>query len=204
MARTVDEIKQTILDAKDGEPDLSGLNSPSSTAVFNLWAYITAVAINAFEQLLDLATEDLEELARDAISGTEEWLQKRFLEFQYDASNPQVITVTDGAATYPVVDESLRIITRAAVKTQSNGKVQVKVAKGDTTLEPLDTSELNALIGYIDKIGFAGVAVDTVSLNADRFQFQGEIFYSGEYVDTTVKQSVIDAIYKCLFGICVG
>jgi hypothetical protein len=79
--------------------------------------------------------------------------------------------------------------------------VLVKVAKGDIVLESLNNNELNALKGYLDKIGFVGTPLDTVSLDADRLRFEGTIFYSGEYVETEVKADVIEAINNYLESI---
>lgn len=203
MARSIEEIQNEMIAAKDADPNLVALNSPSQTAIWRLWTFIVAVAINLHEQFLDLGILEMEQIARDAIAGTADWLQQRVLEFQYDENDPQVITVIDGRATYPVVDPALRIVTRASVKEQSSGRVLVKVAKGETPLSPLNTNELNALIGYLDKVGFVGIPIDTISLNADRFRFEGEIFYSGEYVETTVKQAVIDAITLYLDNISI-
>ena len=203
MARSIQENQQIIIDQKNAESELDDLNSPSQVAIWNLWTFIVAVAINLFEQILDVAKLDLEQIARDAIAGTAEWLQKRVLEFQYDADNPQVITVIDGRASYPTLDESLRIVTRAAVKAQENGRVLVKAAKGDAVIEPLSTVELNALKGYLKEIGFVGIPLDAISLFSDRFRFEGSIFYSGEFVETDVKENVIIAITDYLSSISI-
>lgn len=203
MARTIEQIQNEMIAAKNNDPNLAALNSPSATAIWRLWTYIVAVAINLHEQFLDQGILELEQIAREAIAGTADWLQQRVLEFQYSATNPQVITVVDGRASYSTIDESLRIITRASVKEQANGRVLVKVAKSDSPLEPLNTDELNALIGYLDKVGFVGIPIDTISLNADRFRFEGEIFYSGEFVESTVKQNVIEAIENYLNNVSI-
>lgn len=203
MARSISEIQQEIIDSKNADPVLVDLNSPSASAVWRLWSYITAVAINLHEQFLDLGKIELEELARDAVAGTADWLQKRALEFQYSVSDPQVITVINGVATYPTVDENLRIITRASVTEKANGRVLIKVAKGDVTLSPLDVNELSAAISYFDKIGFVGIPLDTISLNADRLRFEGSVYFYGEYVSTEVKSSVIEAINGYLKSISV-
>lgn len=205
MARSIDEIQQEIIDAKDADPNLAALNSPSAVAIWRLWSRIVAGSQETEEQLWDVFQAELEQIAREAVPGTADWLQKRVLEFQYDAANPQVVTVIDGKATYPTIDESLRIIARAAVVEQTNNRVLVKVAKDDGGggLTPLDTTELNALIGYLDKIGFVGIPIDTSSLFADRLRFEGEVFYSGEYVESTVKANVITAIIDYLSSVSV-
>tara|TARA_R110002126_G_scaffold89252_2_gene213388 strand:- start:966 stop:1823 length:858 start_codon:yes stop_codon:yes gene_type:complete len=205
MARSQADIQQELITAVQADPVLSGITSPSGTAIWRLWTYITSIALETFEQLLDVFTAEIEQIAREAVPGTAGWLQRRVLEFQYDAVSPQVISVVDGVATYPIIDPLLRIITRAAVKEQINNRALVKVAKDDGAggLEPLDPVELNALKGYIDKIGFIGIAIDSSSLFADRLRFAGEIFYLGEYVETTVKAAVIVAITDYLSSVSV-
>ena len=203
MARSVDDIQQLIIDQKNAEPELVDLDSPSQVAIWRLWSRITAIAINIFEQIVDASVLVMEQLARDATAGTTDWVQRRVLEFQYSDSNPQVITVIDGVASYPTVNPSLRIVTRASVKTTSNGSISVKVAKGVGVLEPLNTNELNALKGYLAKIGIAGITITTISLNADRFRFQGEVFFSGEFVGSDVKANIIIALNEYLSSISI-
>lgn len=205
MARSIDDIQNEIITAKDADATLAALNSPSAVAIWRLWSRIVAGAIETQEQLWDVFKAELEQVAREAVPGTADWLQKRVLEFQYDAASPQVITVVDGKASYPTVDPSLRIVTRAAVVEQVNSRVLVKVAKdgGGGTLTPLDAVEVNALVGYLDKLGFVGIPIDVSSLFADRLKMVAEVFYSGEYVETTVKANVITAIESYLSSVSV-
>ena len=205
MARTIDEIQQEIIDAKNADANLAALNSPSAVAIWRLWTRIVAGAIETQEQLWDVFKSEVEQIAREAVPGTADWLQKRVLEFQYDAANPQVVTVIDGKAAYSTIDESLRIITRAAVVEQTNNRVLVKVAKDDGSggLEPLTTDEVNALISYLDAIGFVGIAIDTISLLPDRLRLEGQVYYNGQFVESTVKAAVIVAINSYLASVSV-
>lgn len=205
MARSIDDIQQEIIDAKDADATLSGLTSPSAVSIWRLWSRIVAGAIETQEQLWDAFKAELEQIAREAVPGTADWLQKRVLEFQYSATSPQVITVIDGKATYPTIDPALRIITRAAVVEQVDNRVLVKVAKDDGGggLTPLDSSELLALRSYLDAIGFVGIAIDTSSLFADRLRFEGQIYFDGQYVEATVKAAVIVAVESYLSSVSV-
>ncbi|MCW0510719.1 hypothetical protein [Riemerella anatipestifer] len=45
MARSVEEIQNEILTAKQNETALQELNSTSKTSIWRLWIYITAFAI---------------------------------------------------------------------------------------------------------------------------------------------------------------
>lgn len=205
MARTVSEIQNELISAVQADPTLSGLTSPSATAIWRLWTFVIASSLEVQEQLWDVFKAELEQIAREAVPGTADWLQNRVLEFQYDATNPQVVTIVDGKATYPTVDVSLRIITRAAIKEQSNGRTLVKVAKDDGAggLIPITSIEENALISYLDAIGFVGIPIDTSSQFPDRLRFQGEVFYDGQYVESTVKTNVITAINDYLKSISI-
>lgn len=202
MATSIDEIQAEIIASKDNEPSLNGLNSPSQTAIWRLWTRIIATAHNLHEQIVDTKKEEIEQIGRDAISGTAEWLQKRVLEFQYSVSNPQVLTVVEGKASYYTVDPSLRIIARASVKEQASGKILVKVAKLDgSDLAPLSADERNALVSYLDKVAFAGIPVSVITLNSDKLRFEGKVIYNGENVGSVMKTKVIAAINDYLKSI---
>ena len=205
MARSITTIQNEIIAAKTADSNLNSLNSPSAVAIWRLWSRIIAGAIETQEQLWDIFKAELEQIARDAVPGTADWLQKRVLEFQYSATNPQVISVIDGKAAYSTINTALRIVTRAAVVEQVNNRVLVKVAKDDGSggLTPLAAQEVSALVSYLDAIGFVGIAIDTSSLFADRLKFKGTIFYNGQFVESTVKAAVITAIEAYLSSISV-
>jgi len=197
MARTVDEIQTEIIDAIQADPTLSGLTSTSAVAFWRLITRVVAGALESEEQINDLFKAELEQIAREAIPGTAQWLQQRVLEFQYDALNPQIVQVIDGRVTYATIDESLRIVTAVAVKEQANGRVLVKAAKDDGSggLEPLTSLEKDALEGYLSRIGFVGIPVDTISQQADRVRVSnGTIYYYKEY-DPAVVLSKIEEVY---------
>jgi hypothetical protein len=160
-----------------------------------LFMYIVAVAIYLHESIWDIFKVDLENIAATAVAGTAKWLQKKVLEFQFDAVTPQVIEVIDGVASYPIVDATKRIITRASVKQTGNKIVSVKVAKGSAnSLEPLTTEEKTALSDYLDDIKLVGTEIIVVSQEADRLKVTGTVYYKGQYVESVVKAAVIAAI----------
>jgi len=207
MARTITQIQNEIIAAVQADPTLSGLTSISAVAFWRLITRVVAEAVLTEEQLNDVLRAELEQIAREAVPGTADWLQKRVLEFQYDASSPQVTQVIDGKVTYPVIDELLRIVTRAAVKEQSNGRVLVKAAKDDGGggIIPLTALELTALEGYLSRIGFVGIPIDTSSLNADRVNIiSGEVYYFKQYNPALVKANIITALEEYLKNISVN
>jgi hypothetical protein len=197
MARSIQEIKAQMVTAKNAETSLSGLNSTSQTAIWNLWLYIQAVAINLFEQILDLVVVDIDTKISKVVPQSPAWLQQKAFEFQYSATSPQQLFYTQNtngeiAPQYQTINEDLRIVTRCAVTTGSNKTVLIKTAKGTTPVKLL-TAELDALKSYFNLIGNAGIAYEVSSLDADLIEIQADIYYSGIF-QPTIQADVISAI----------
>jgi hypothetical protein len=205
MARTTDEIIETMDAEQAAQPTLvSELTTPSQTGIYTLWKYITAQIINYVEQLWDAFKIQLEASIATAPVGSESWLQSKVFEFQYSATVPQLLEVVDFAPAYNPVDETLRIITRCAVKTAPNNTVLVKVAKSDPPVA-LSAPELAALQSYLTDggdgsyvgrgrgLGFAGINIKAISLSADRLFINGTIYYNGQFA-SVIAANVIAAI----------
>jgi hypothetical protein len=196
MARTTSEIKQEIITQKNAETALNDLSSNSQSAIWNVWAFVTAQSINFHEQLLDLLKAEVEEIAASAVPGTALWLKDRSLKFQFG----DVVQVNpDFSVGYPTINEDNMIVTQASVKQTGNRIVLIKVAKGTTpSLLALSATELSAFMSYIDKIKFAGTQTSIISLNSDKLKVAADVYYDGQYIQTTVKTNVINAINNYL------
>lgn len=193
MARTRAEIQATMDAEQATQTSLSTLDSTSQTAIYTLWKYITSSVINYFEQLWDLYKVDLENIVSNAAVGTNQWFKDRVLKFQYSASTPQVLEVDSNyAINYQTIDESLRIITRASVKTTATRTVLIKVAKQEPPVA-LSGTELTSLTGYIDDIAFAGINYVVSSTASDKLYLKANIYFDGQY-SATIQTSVIAAI----------
>ena len=200
MARQISQIQQQILDSVAGDSVLSPLlTSTSKRAIYRLWAYVVAVAINALEQLIDIFKASVEATAAAASPATATWLQAQILKFQYSASNPPVIQLINFAPAYPVVDSSLRIISRCSVTTTKSNQVLIKVATG-TTPAALSAPQLAALQSYVAAIGIAGVNYVTTSSASDKLYIQANIYYQGQY-SGVISANVILAINNFLASI---
>lgn len=199
MARTIAQI-QAEMDAEQAlQTGLSGLNSPSQTAIYTLWKYIISSAIWAHEKLWDLFKVELETIVDNAPIGTDSWVQAQAFKFQYSATDPQIVSLVNFVPSYPVVDTDLQIITRCSVKTLPNRIVSIKVAKSEPP-SALSATELSSFRGYLDDISFAGVQYNAVSLDSDKLYLDAEIFYNGQY-STVISGNVIAAINNYLSNI---
>jgi hypothetical protein len=195
MARSISTIQTEILAAKAAEASLAGLTSVSISAYFRAWSYIAAVAINLFEQLLDLFKAEVEAEVAKAVPSTGPWWLDKLLKFQYSATNPQVIQLVNFVPVYNVEDATLRIVTRAAVKMTASAQVVMKVAKGVTgSLGPLNASELAAISSYVDRIQPPGVNTSVISLNPDRLKLVMTVYFDGQAVEAVVLAAVEAAV----------
>ena len=88
MARTIDDIQQQIITNVQATPELAGATSTSKRAIWRLWTYVVAVAINLFEQLQDVFLAQSESIVALSAPQTPQWVQDRAFKFQYDAANP--------------------------------------------------------------------------------------------------------------------
>jgi len=177
MARSIALIKQQLIDQKNAEPALSGLTSTSQTAIWNLWFFIQAVAINTFEQLQDIYKTEIESIAAAAIPNTDAWVQSKAFEFQYG----DTIQLINLVPSYTVINATKRIVTRCSVKTDNNRICQIKVAKSTGALSNPEISALESYYGYI---GNAGISYNLISSASDKIEIVAEVFYDGQYVST--------------------
>ena len=179
MARSIAVIKQQLIDQKNAEPALSGLTSISQTAIWNLWFFIQAFAINAFEQLQDLYKTELESIADAAIPNTDAWVQKKAFDWQYG----DTIQLIDLVPTYTIINSEKKIVTRCSVVTDNNRICQIKVAKSDPPTK-LSSLELSSIQSYYNIIGNAGIAYNIISDFADKIEIVADVYYDGQYSST--------------------
>jgi len=192
MARTIEQIQASIIANIQSTPELAEANSTSTRAIWRLFSYVVAVAILLLEQIIDVFKAENETALSQAIPNTASWLTKKIFEFQYSATNPQIIQLNNLIPSYNVVDTSLRIITRASVVTTVSNRVIIKVAKSEPPVA-LASGELSSLQGYINALGVAGVQYNCISQDADRVYINADIFYNGQY-SSTIQGTVINAI----------
>lgn len=200
MARSTATIQATMDAEQALQTDLTTLNSPSQTAIYRLWKFITSTIINYLEQLWDIYKAELETQISAAAVGSNAWLQSKVMKFQYSASTPQVLAVDSNfAINYPTIDTTLQIITRCSVTTTSQRVCLVKVAKSDPPVA-LSAPELSSLSGFLSDLNFAGVNYVAQSLTSDKIYIDADIYYNGQYA-STISANVITAINAYLASI---
>jgi len=178
MARTVAQIKQSMIDAKNADAALSGLTSTSQTAKWNLYFFIVASCIAIFEQLQDLFKIDLETIASTAAPSTPQWTRNKVLKFQ--TGDVAELNTTTFVIEYPVINTANQILTRCAVVTAPNRTVLIKVAKSDPP-GPVTVGELAELQSYVETFNPAGIAFTLINEDSDKMEVAATIYYNGQY-----------------------
>lgn len=199
MARTIDQIQNSIIAEKEATSELSALTSQSRRSEWRLWTRVIATVQAYLEQLFDVFKTQIETLLAKGAPSTPLWIQDQVFKFQYDATNPQVLVMDNFAPKYTTVDETLRIVTRCSVKTDFSNTVNVKVAKSETP-EPLDLSEKSALQDYVTMIGTAGITYLVISSDSDKLYVEADVYYRGQY-SAIISDSVQTAITNFLSNI---
>lgn len=192
MARTIEQIQSSIIAEVQATPELAEANSTSSRAIWRLFTFVQASAILLLEQIIDVFRSENDLRISQAIPATASWINSKVFDFQYSATNPQIVELVDFAPVYPVIDPSLRLITRCSVVTTIANQVIIKVAKSEPPIA-LTSPELSSLQSYVNNIGIVGVNYSCKSLNSDKIYIDAEIYYDGQY-STVISGTVINAI----------
>lgn len=206
MARKISEIYAQMVAEKDSQTSLqtlapgqdtqqqllNDLNSTSKVAIWRLLLYIVATAIWFHEAVWDLFRTEIENKISNGIWGTVRWYHAQVLKFQF--GDTLTYNNTTHQYQYPVIDTAKKIVKRCSIVEQMNGLLLIKVAKFDSTIQPLSQAEQDALNSYIKKIRFAGTWFQVVSGNGDLLRIEYVIIYDPITPLTIVRPNVVVAI----------
>jgi hypothetical protein len=181
MARTIAQIQQSIITAKQTDPVLSGLTSTSNTAVWLLWTYIVAVCQWVVENYYDAHKAEVDQIIATQRAHTLQWYVTRAKQFQYGVALP----AESDTYSLPSTDPAVAIISYAAA-VEMPGMVRLKVAtQSGGALAPLTTTQLTAFIAYIQQIKDAGVRMQITSPAPDVLRLKLKIYYDPLVIDAT-------------------
>lgn len=195
MARTIAQIKQSMVDQKNAESALSGLTSTSLTAIWNLIFFICATAIKVIEDLQDVLEADVEERKLEIPTGVLKWYAAESLVFQFGDSlvftdtfideTGTTITLQGKTPVYPLIDLDKRVVDLAAAD-EASGLITIKVAQVVSGVaEKLSASELTAFEDYWKEKRFAGTPITFVSDDPDLIKAEYTVTYDPEVLDST-------------------
>ncbi len=174
MARSIDTIYSLIIAEKEARTELAGLTSESATAVFRLWAWVTAAVLYTVEAMHDLFRIEIDTLLRTLKPGTLLWYQEMCKAFQYGDG----LIWSNSGYSYPVIDETKKIVKQCSV-TEGSGGLTVKIATEVAgELEPLSVPQLAAFNSYLMSRKYAGTRVSLVNASANKLYLALEVYYN--------------------------
>lgn len=205
MARTIKQIQDEIIAAKNASPGLAGLTSASATAIWRLWTYIVAVAIYTLEVLFDTHMEEISTLVARQKPHTLRWYQQKALDFQYGSELPEGEDEYNNENLTPDEIEVQKVVAAAAA-VESQTALLIKVVRDvNDELVPLSGDQYNAIHAYFLEIKDAGIPLELISTDPDKLQLDLEVLYDpqilndqGERVDGTNSNPLKDAINQYL------
>lgn len=200
MARTIEEIQGSIITQVNNTPELS-TPSTSKYAIWRLWAYIVASAIQLLEELFDTHKAEVSKDLAALKSHTRLWYQSKSLAYQHGASLPDGEDTYDNTGLSDTAIDTMKIIKRAAVVELAN-KLQIKVAKEVSGLSvPLSNLEKVAFTEYINDVKDAGISIEIISVEGDKLIIFMDVYYdskvlnsNGERLDGSSATPVQDTI----------
>jgi hypothetical protein len=202
MARTIDEIFNSIMAEKANKADLDTVNSVSRVAMFRMWAYITAVCIWVHEKYWDVFRAEIETKIEEQVLGKARWYRAKALAFQYGQELDADTGEYDNSLLTDDQIAALKIIKYAAVPDEDSSKPRIKVAKQAGGLPvQLSEDELAAFKVYMSRIKFTGVKLVIDSLPPDSLKLVLDIWYNplvlksdGSRIDGAAAAPVKDGI----------
>ena len=197
MARSIDEIYKSILDAKRQQKSLDKLNSTSVTAIWRLLMYVTAVAMHSLEVLWDAYVVEVDAKIEAKVPHRPLWYRDMTLKFMAGKS---LMGDTDEYDLSDMNDEDIaraRVVKHAvAVESNKTSILTVKVAGVDDkgNRAPLPADQLSQLSYYLVNIKDAGVKINLVNLAPDIFNCKIDIYYDPMRLEQEVKTACEKAI----------
>ncbi|BDD10855.1 hypothetical protein FUAX_40710 (plasmid) [Fulvitalea axinellae] len=186
MARSITQIQQSILTAKEAEPGLATLDSPKKVAEWRLWAYVVAVAIWALEKLMDAHRAEVAEIAERFRPHNIRWYREQCLGFLdgldlvWDGERYAQAVSEGEEYRKPTEEETedLAVIRRCAV-VEGEEVLVIKVATEENgTVQPLSQEQYTRFSAYMNKVKDAGNRLDIVNNPPDDLRMRIWIRYN--------------------------
>lgn len=225
MARDINEIQQSVLDAKEATASLSALEtltaaevtassatSNSTVSVWRQWVWVFSKALQVFERVMDTFRDDVEQRIAATRPHTKNWYRQKAFDFQYGYSLvPETDYYDNTGLTDQQIADSKVVNQAAAVRTiiSGAGALRLKVARtllGVTA--PLTEPQRVALQAYFDQVTDAGTVVLVTTGPADDLKLVVDVYYdplildaSGARLDGTSSEPVQEGVVHFLSSI---
>ncbi len=190
MARTINNIQESIVRTLEEKTDIKF--SHSKVSEWNLWLYVIATAIHAFEIMLDLFREEIDSITDKVTTGTARWYAEMCYRFQ--TTGNLIFDHSTATVYYDEVNPDAQIIKVVAIKENGYNLVIKAARKEGEQIVPLTATEREKFIIYINSIKFVGVDIQVVSETEDKVRYNIEVYYDPAYPPSVVERGVIEAL----------
>lgn len=180
MARTTQEILNSLLQEKQQIRALDVLSSNSATSIWRLLLYVVAFGIHTLEVLWDQYKKEVDAEIDALLPHRARWYHDKVLLFMKDTT---LIADTDKYDTSGMSEDDItaaRVVKHVAVtEAKDSSRLVIKVAGEDNGKRvPITAAEEVQLRAYIQEIKDAGVLFDLVNVNPDLFECELDIYYN--------------------------
>lgn len=189
MARTLDEIMNSMVTTIKTNPVLAGL-SASASAIWRLFLYIIADAHYNQELIFDQHKADVSEIIRNKTPHRAAWYSDKAKLFQF---GHQLVKDTDyydnSALTEEQVLASRVVKYSAAIQSRDKNILYLKVATDSGNKRtPIPQNQMNALKAYFEEVSDAGVYIEFINSKADDMELHIDIYYNALILDGNGKR----------------
>ncbi len=184
MARSIEQIQNEIINAKESNSDLAELTSTSKTAVWRLITFVIAFSIYTLEKLFDIHKTETDDKIALLKPHTARWYRQKALAFQYGYPLVPDSDVYDNSI---ISEEQLtqsKIVKYSAVTESEEGLVIVKIAtENGGVLSPISDEQKASFEAYIAEIKDAGVTIHTINYLPDKLYLNMTVYYNPLVLD---------------------
>ena len=180
MARSIVDIKSDITTSYMTNDTIAGAYGFAVGADFDsifskvslesILFFIVATSIWTLESLFDAHNAEMKNLIDTKKPHRLKWYRDKALSFQFGRALLPDMDV------YDQIVESEMVVKYASV-VEYNGKIFIKVAKGNSVKEPLSDNEKTALEAYFAEVKDGGVVLEIINLNSDHFAIDIDVYY---------------------------
>jgi hypothetical protein len=178
MARTIQEIQQSVFNGITADENLSVLNSQSKVAIYRLIVFVVAYAILTFELILEHHKKEIDTAIYEQKAGTPRWYRNMSLGFQLGFDLMKDSDKFDNAGKTADQIEASKVIKYCSVKESAeSNRLIVKVAgEQGESLIPLTGTQIASFYAYLSEIKWAGVKINIINNPADKLVLNMAIY----------------------------
>ena len=197
MARTIQQISDTIISRIQSEPLLAGLTSTSKTAIWRVFVYCVAYGVWILETLFDTHKAEIDTAIANQKKGSPLWYRNMALAFQFGFDLVPDKDYFDNANyTQEQIDASKIIKYAAYGESQVESRLIIKIAteNSDGVLSPINDIQKTAFDSYFKEFNYAGVKYTIINYAPDRLKLNLTIKVDPKVIDMSGTKILMSAI----------